>query len=210
MKTLIEVEHPEVSRVILSSIGYAQNGRDYFGAATARVIHDSVNDKDQGKIDILMSAALSWYRDTGSFLAVDALQKLRADLVRTMPAPTSAGVPEGWKLVPYEPTREMRAEMDREYEYMRDTSGVVAPAQIWRVAYRAARPTSEATTTQPAADKMPDEVKRAIRSAKTAMNMWENGYAFDTHGKSRDIQREIEIADALLTNQQPAADGGGE
>ena len=64
---------------------------------------------------------------------------------------------------------------------------------------------------------VPDEIKRAIRSAKTAMNMWENGYAFDTHGKSRDIQREIEIADALLaarptseTTTQPAADGGGE
>jgi hypothetical protein len=49
-------------------------------------------------------------------------------------------LPDGWKLVPYEPTKEMRVEMDREYEYMRDTSGVVAPAQIWRVAYNAAPP----------------------------------------------------------------------
>ena len=57
---------------------------------------------------------------------------------------------------------------------------------------------------------VPDEIKRAIRSAKTAMNMWENGYAFDTHGRSRDIQREIEIADTMLSAQQPAADGGGE
>ena len=63
--------------------------------------------------------------------------------------------------------------------------------------------------TAPASAGVPDEIKRAIRSAKTAMNMWENGYAFDTHGKSRDIQREIEAADAMLSTQ-PAADGGGE
>ena len=57
----------------------------------------------------------------------------------------------------------------------------------------------DAVQPAPTSTGVPGEIKRAIRSARTAMNMWENGYAFDTHGKSRDIQRDIEIADALLS-----------
>jgi hypothetical protein len=36
--TIIEVTHPASSRVILSSIGYALDGRDYFGCADVRII----------------------------------------------------------------------------------------------------------------------------------------------------------------------------
>ncbi|WP_028354795.1 hypothetical protein [Bordetella petrii] len=52
---------------------------------------------------------------------------------------------------------------------------------------------------------IPAQVSRAISRARTAMSMWENGHAFDTHGVGRDIQREIDAADALCMQARAAA-----
>ena len=51
-----------------------------------------------------------------------------------------------------------------------------------------------------------DMLFRAINRARTAISMWENGHAFDSHGVSREIQRDIDAAHEFMLGAKPASE----
>ena len=96
-------------------------------------------------------------------------------------------IPDGWKLVPVEPFPSQRisgavALMKASDSDLDCTTDEIAAAYRAMIAAAPSAPPPVGLSAQ---------VLRALRLADMAIASWENGYAFDVHGPSREAQRAV-------------------